>query len=121
MELSKATEYTAGEWLALMVIAPVLSSVVVIALIPLMLLTAWMRVKMWDWFAVPYLHLPHVSVWLMLAIGIFLSTFNTDAPALKDEYYASKAGARFIGQLLITSIGFGLAWAIHAWILTGAQ
>lgn len=40
--------------------------VVVVFLIglPLGLLSAWIRATIWNWFAVPYLHLPHISVWV---------------------------------------------------------
>ena len=112
-------QYTAAEWVAVMVAAPMASALVVIGLIPLMLLVAWMRVKMWEWFAVPYFHLPRVSVWLMLAVGLFMSTFQPSFPTLKEDHYAANAIVRFANSALIALTLFSLAWAIHNWVLTG--
>lgn len=111
--------YTAGEWILIMIITPLMTGLLVIAFLPFALLSAWMRVKIWEWFAVPYFHAPHISVWLMLIVGMFVSMFQTSQPQLKEEFYDSKLTARMIGALAAQLGAFAVAWMIHVWILKG--
>jgi len=103
------------------ILVPLFTSLVFVLFLPLYLFAAWMRVKMWDWFMVPYFHAPHVSVWLMFAIGLFVSLFQNSAhPELKKEFYKASEAARIWGPIVVQLITFGLAYLIHIWILKGS-
>jgi len=113
-------KYTFWEWLFITVIGCSTTLVAVLFMIPIGLIFAWIRVKMWDWFIVPYFHAPHISVWLMFAIGCLLATnHGSSYPPLKEEFYstgkASRALAPFAGHLL----GFFLAYVLHVTVLKG--
>lgn len=48
----------------------------VIAWLPLALLSAWIRTRIWNWFLVPYFEAPTVSVLAMLGLGMFVGCFT---------------------------------------------
>ena len=98
---------------------PALFVAAVVAMIPLALLVAWMRMKIWDWFMVPYFHLPHISVLLMYAIGLFIASFRAGTRSLKNEYYATGFFSNLCGEFAVTWVGFGIAYALHVWWLKG--
>jgi len=110
--------YTAGEWLTLMAVTPMVSALIMLISLPLGLITAWVRVVLWGWFIIPYFHLPHLSVWQMFAIGIFLSSFHT-TQELKPEFYPTGVWARiglyYAGQFLSLGVGY----LIHITVLKG--
>ena len=68
------TKMTFGEWVGVVLLGGTAAVLMFVLFLPLGLISAWMSVKMWDWFAVPYFHLPHISVWLMFVVGMFIST-----------------------------------------------
>lgn len=55
----------------------ILKVVGAVALIPLgLFLWTYVQVRLWDWFVVPYLHLPHLTFWVMYGLNLFISTFK---------------------------------------------
>ena len=98
---------------------PALFVAVCAATIPLGILAAWMRVKMWDWFMVPYFHLPHIGVPLMYAIGLFIVSFRAGTRSLKNEYYATGFFSNGCSEFVVSWVGFGIAYALHVWWLKG--
>lgn len=73
-----------------------------VSIIGVSILFAWIRATIWNWFAVPYLRLPHLSVWVMLALGAFTSTYSRTDLATK-EY---KGFQSFIP--VVASVGFAM-------------
>jgi hypothetical protein len=111
---------TFGEWSAAVLIGGTAGIFIYILFLPLALLTAWMRVKMWDWFVVPYFHLPHIAVWVMFGLGIFISSiFYNYNPELKDDHYKASIGLRIATPIAMQWLGFLIAYLIHIWILKG--
>jgi len=118
--MGMATKMTFGEWVTVVLFGGTVAIVMFILFIPLGLISAWMRVKMWDWFAVPYFHLPHISVWLMFVVGMFISTFLVgQTPTLKKEFYDAGPVARVIVPIGVQWMAFFTAYLIHIWILKG--
>lgn len=116
---SETKKYTLLESGAIFGLLGVAMPLLIIAFIPLYLMTAWMRSVMWSWFAVPYLHLPPVDIWPMFGIGLLVSAFSVKIPSLKKEMYDSGLGSRIASALIGEWVVFGLAYAIHHWILKG--
>lgn len=52
---------------------------VFITFLPGAILLTYIRIQLWDWFAIPYLHLPMIPFWAMFGLTTFAGTF----------YYAS--------------------------------
>lgn len=98
---------------------PTLLAVIIIGLLPLALLAAWMRVRMWNWFIVPYFHLPRIGVLLMYVIGLFLSTFRGGTRSLKDEYYANTFLSNWFSEFCVAWVVFGMAYVVHLYWLKG--
>lgn len=89
---------------------------VYIIFLPIGLLVAYIRTKLWDWFVVPYFHLPHVSVWVMFGISILLATFNYVDNNKKNEDNKQN----FINALLwyvLQLVALGIGYVIHHWIV----
>jgi hypothetical protein len=115
-----ATKMTFGEWCGAVLIGGTAGIVIYVVFLPLGLLMAWMRVKMWDWFIVPYFHLPHVSVWLMYGIVIlFTSIAYNPNPELKNDLYKASQAARIAMPFAVQFMGFLVAYLIHVWALKG--
>jgi hypothetical protein len=118
--MGMATKMTFGEWCAAILLGGTAGILIYLLFLPLGLLMAWMRVKMWDWFMVPYFHLPHISVWLMFALVIFVTSITYNAnPDLKDDHYKASAGTRIFMPFAVQALGFLIAYLIHLWILKG--
>jgi hypothetical protein len=115
-----ATKLTFGEWCAALFIGGAAGAVIYILLLPIGLFMAWMRVEMWNWFVVPYFHAPHISVWLMFALGILITsvTYNGN-PELKDDHYKASMGARLAVPFIVQMTSFCVAYLIHIWVLKG--
>lgn len=91
----------------------------VMAFLPLYVLEAWLRSMMWSWFAVPYLHLPVITLWPMLGLDLLISSFQIKYPSLKKDLYESGFVSRVGYAILVELMTFGLSWALHRWILKG--
>lgn len=86
--------------------------------LPMMLFQAWMRNLVWEWFAVPYFHAPHVGVWMMLAFGVFIGLF-VQRDELKPEHYKRSFWGRVAFAYYADAIGLLFAYGVHHWILRG--
>ena len=112
------TKLTFGEWLLTIAIAaPVLLFIMLLA-IPIGLFTTWARLKLWEWFAVPYLHLPDLSFWTMYGLTVLIGTFyyakvkvSDYTPTWKDNL--TTLGANVGGWFLSLGIGY----VVHTYIL----
>ena len=112
-------KYSMGEILAYGVVAPATLVFIYLLAAPFFLVDAWMQATIYNWFFPPYLGLPVISIWLMVAVGLFLSLLRQPQPVLKDEYLkltALKAsGILFLHHVVCLLF----AWGIHRWILKG--
>jgi len=87
--------------------------------LPFSLIGAWARVKMWDWFVVPYLHLPHISIWVMYGLTLLIGSFS-DSPSEKQSNEKKKFFAMYVPVLARTAmnlIALLLAYFVHTYIL----
>ena len=91
---------------------------IIICTIPLALIGAWARMKMWDWFIVPYFHLPHVSLWLMYALGLFVSMWRASSDTESDDNKKKKNAFATIAMWnLIQLITVLLGYIVHRWLV----
>jgi hypothetical protein len=116
-------KYTLWEAMAVFAVAvPVVLltvGVVTVISLPFSILVAWVRVQLWNWFAVPYLHLPPIPIWAMFGLSVFISTFVPTKSKLKD---APQPDWKDEGKALMFNvfgwlIALGLGYAIHTWLL----
>lgn len=62
------------------VAAPIIFMFAVITF-PFALFDAWARMKLYAWFAIPYLHAPAIPYWAFVGIGLLLTMFRgSDSP-----------------------------------------
>ena len=111
------TKLTFGEWVLVSVGGGFVAVAIYVLFLPLGLLIAWMRVKMWEWFVVPYFHAPHVSVWLMFALGLSWASVQVRVDALKKEFYDSSPLERAAGPFVMNAVAFLIAYLVHIWAL----
>ena|ERR1700677_737200 len=111
-------KYTFWEAVFILPLSAVFIAFIMVATLPFSMLTAWARVKLWNWFVVPYLHLPPIPFWAMFALGIFAATFRGTKlkesdykPEIKD--YVTWFAADVIGSLLAVFVG----WVIRTHLL----
>ena len=115
-----AGKYTLGEAALIFIAGPILMGLVAFLLVlPMALFDAWIASIVWNWFAVPYFHLPTIHVWLMLMVAIFVGFFRGSYPALKDEFLRSKGWNAIWPTYVAKGLLFGIAWMTHLWILKG--
>lgn len=113
-------KYSLGEAAAVFGFTGIIGVVVIFLIgVPIGLLSAWIRSTIWNWFAVPYLHLPHIGVWLMFVIGLFAAMFMPTFPSLKKEVKENDTWKETIYLWAGDFLSFFLAWIIHIWILKG--
>lgn len=107
METETSIQKVTGYVIGMLIATPVFVGLIV----ALTASYAWVEVKLWDWFAVPYLHLPHVSIWTMVGLsflyGLFLPVPSTPKE-VKNEWYVS-----FLKPLTALAAGY----IIHTWVL----
>ena len=88
---------------------------VTVLFMPLTLACAWTEVRMWDWFVVPYLRLPHVGVWQMVAFSFFVGMWRRAGAT------SPKTGLAYLAELIThyqcLATFFLAAAAIHYWVL----
>ena len=89
----------------------------VVCTIPLALIGAWARMKMWDWFIVPYFHLPHVSLWLMYALGLFAGMWRAPSSAEAESEKKKNAFVTVAAWNLMQLVAVLLGYIVHRWIL----
>lgn len=49
-----------------------------VLMLPLDMLNAWARSVIWNLFAVPILHLPHLTMWPMLGLGLVIDSLQSN-------------------------------------------
>jgi len=90
-------------------------------MIPFGIFDAWIKVHLWTWFAVPYLHAPQITLWPMYGINCIVTAFKTvtSSDSKKDENEngwdksMKMIGQLVIGPLLLLFTGY----AIHLWMI----
>jgi hypothetical protein len=86
---------------------------ITIAMLPLLLLSAWIRWILWQWFAVPFLHLPMLSYWAVVGLCLLIHTFShTDQPNGYKPTNADTFG-RIFGAIAVEFIALGIGYIIH--------
>lgn len=110
-------KYTLMESAAILIGGGFMGALGILLVIPIDLGLAWMRTLIWNWFFVSYLHLPHMSVWLMFAIMLFISMFRKSSRELKDEYYTVPLWKSLVTAYIIEGITFLLLFGVHLWEL----
>lgn len=101
-----------AKFVGVIVIGILVFGAIMVATFPLALMCAWARVKLWDWFAVPYLHVPHVSIWVMYGLGLIANSFYYVRDAGKEEKNKSvltSLAVWYLSQLIAVGVG----WTIH--------
>lgn len=80
--------------------------------VPIGMFYAWARVLLWNWFAVPFLHLHPIPFWVMFAVGLLISSFRPSSEALKKDHYEygtlSRMLTPMLNQLLLLLVGYAL-------------
>jgi hypothetical protein len=112
--------YSLGEAAACFVLGGIMSAILlVLVIVPVGLFVAWVRATIWNWFAVPYLHLPHISVWLMYAVTLFAATLTGGrARTMKKELYGETWGSYLLWSIAGNLLTLGVAWGLHITVLT---
>ena len=93
--------------------------VVLITTLPLGMLDAWIRLFLWRWYAVPYLHLPSLAFWQMFALGLVLRVFKSSDRALKDDHYAGGMFSYICVAICCDLLVLLTGWILHLTILKG--
>lgn len=118
--MTEKKQYSLVELLTITVATPVIFGLITLVGIPIGLLVAWMRELVWNWFMPAYLHLPHIGLWLMFAVGLLWSMFWYSEPRLKEEHYRDRALDRYLITPLCTNgLLLFVAWLLHLFILKG--
>ena len=89
-----------------------------IAVLPLTMLYTWIRLQLWGWFAVPYLHLPTIPFWAMYGLGLILAAYkhaavksNEYKPTTKDYVNAT------YGEVAAMLMLWGFGYIVHAYLI----
>jgi len=115
---SEKKKYTLAECLSIFTFSTlIVAAYIVLVGVPMMLLTAWMRNTMWEWFAVPYFHAPHVGVLAFVAVGLFTGMFSLPSSSLKAGMYEHGITYRALEPMVLVSVLFFFAWILHTWFL----
>ena len=88
-------------------------ALIAVIMFPFLLLSAWIRWLLWQWFAVPYLHAPMLSYWAVVGLCLFINSFaHTDQP---NGYKPTKADmfGRIFGAIAVEFIALGIGYIIH--------
>src|SRR5947209_1049627 len=75
---------------------PTLFLLVIVAMIPFSLFTAWVAQKLYIWFLLP-LHAPHLNLWHVWGITLLVSLFTTSTSNSSNK---GKDTAEIIGSLI---------------------
>ena len=112
------TKMTFGEWcLALPIVILVVGGIFLL-MVPTALLITYIRVELWSWFVVTYLHLPMVPFWAMYGLMLFTGTFSV--VKVKSSDFEPSAMDHW-NTMWISVVGWLMAWGlgyvVHVWLL----
>lgn len=102
---------------AMLVGIPAMLVALTLVFLPIDLAWSYLRATAWNWFLVPYLHVPPMNMWLMFAISLIIRTMQRTDRALKDEVYKAALWKDMITGYLVEGYLFFLLFVIHHWIL----
>jgi len=88
----------------------------VVVTFPLTMLSAWIRLTLWNWFAVPYLHAPAVPYWAVVGLGVLVNTFSQSSSPNGYKPKASETFSMILMPVVVQLIGLGIAYIIHTHI-----
>ena len=108
------TKYTLGESAAIFALLIPVIALMAIVMFPLVFLVAWMRETVWNWYC-PMFHLPPVSLWSMVIVGLFVGSFMPNSPTMKDDLLKFKSWQNLILMIVGQMIGFLIIALIHVW------
>jgi hypothetical protein len=110
----KDEKYTLGESALVFGLEGLTVLAITVLFFPVSIAVAWMRATIWNWYC-PMLHLPPVSVWLMLVAGFFVSMFMPCNPTLKDDLLKFKSWQSSLFMILGQVLVFGIVAIVHVW------
>jgi hypothetical protein len=88
-----------------------------ILMLPIAMLTAWVRWLMWGWFVVPYLHLPMVPYWAVLGLGLLVGTFTTTDQPNGYKPTTKEQATRFLTSIAVQITLLGIGYIVHHYLL----
>ena len=107
-------KFTLGQSAAVFSMMVVMMAAVTILVFPILILTAWMRGIAWNWYCASF-HLPPVSLWSMVIVGVFVGMFTPTFPSLKDDLLKFKSWQNSLMSVLRQMLAFGIIVVIHIW------
>jgi hypothetical protein len=112
------TKLTFFEWIIAVIAGSIATVLIFSLMIPVSLFACWVRVQLWDWFAVPYLHLPSVPFWAMYGLGTLIGTFYYSKGKTNEYKQTWQDG---LLALLVNIFGWlialGFGYIIHTYLL----
>ena len=111
-------KFTFVESLLVLPVAAVVFIGAVFILLPFGFLLSWVRMILWEWFAVPLLHLPALSFWQIYALGLIPSTFIHTIAQPKDAPKPSLGDSMkgYYMEALEWVILLGVGYVLHIWM-----
>jgi hypothetical protein len=93
-------------------------ALVTIMILPLAMLYTWIRLQLWGWFAVTYLHLPMIPFWAMYGLGLILVAYHSGK--VKSSEY--KPTTKDYAQIIFGEVGgmlmlWGIGYIVHTYLL----
>ena len=113
-------KYTLWESAAVFALTAVTIALVLVATFPILILTAWMRETVWNWYCGSF-HLPPVTLWSMVVVGIFVGTFMPTSPSLKDDLLKFKSWQNALFLIFGQVFTFAMIAVIHIWFKGASQ
>jgi len=110
----KEEKYTLVESAAVFALSAFVIVAVTVAMLPILIFTAWMRETVWNWYCASF-HLPPISLWQMAVVGIFVSAFMPSTPTFKDDLLKFKSWQNSLFLILGQVTAFGIIATIHIW------
>lgn len=105
--MAKETTYTGTEIGILAVAAPFIMALMVVAVLPFTAWSAFVAMKLWNWFPASYLHLPPIAFWMtfgcMLTINIFKTSHHVKDQ--KTDWKSQLIGCT-VGPAFVLLIGY---------------
>lgn len=117
--MTEGKKYTFVEKVLGIILGGFLGGAVILAFVPVDLALAWLRVQVWNWFLVPYLHAPVMNIWLMFALIFFVSMWRKSPRDLRKDLYEESLAHTFVWGILTDLIAFGICFCVHHWFLKG--
>lgn len=66
-------------------VMPPLHVAIVLALLPLSMFCGYCDMRVWNWFAAPYFHLPALGFWPAFGFNLWLASHQYREPVYKDD------------------------------------